>query len=100
MVRILHLNMLAVVDCLMSVTMPQAMRAVIEHSGQPDAEPSGSEAAPARFDPDRAPLLISIEDPAMKANSSALMVISQQLDLVRMCFEIASELSSLRQGAA
>ena len=34
----------------------------------------------------------------MKANSSAVMVISQQLDLVRMCFEIVSELKPLQQG--
>ena len=73
--------------------MPQALRAVIEHSRLSSAEPTDTEAAPAQFNAESAPLLVSIEDPAMKANSSAVMVIGQQLDLVRMCFEFASELT-------
>ncbi len=81
----------------MSITLPQAHRAVIEHSKHPTSEPTGTETAPAEFDAESAPLLVSIEDPAMKANSSAVMVIGQQLDLVRMCFEFSSELRPLQK---
>ncbi len=82
---------------LMSITVSQALRAVIEHSRHPGTEATGVEAAPAQFDAESAPLLVSIEDPAMKSNSSAVMVIGQQLDLVRMCFEFASELRPLQK---
>ena len=77
----------------------QAMRAVVEHSRKAETGSTDAAAAPADFDPENAPLLISIEDPAMKANSSAVMVLSQQLDLVRMCSEVASELRNLPQKA-
>ena len=81
----------------MSITVPQALRAVIEHNRHPSTGPAGTEAAPAQFNAESAPLLVSIEDPAMKSNSSAVMVIGQQLDLVRMCFEFASELRPLQK---
>ena len=82
---------------LTSITVPQALRAVMEHSRHPNAEPAGTEAVPAQFNAESAPLLVSIEDPAMKTNSSAVMVIGQQLDLVRMCFELASEIRPLQE---
>jgi hypothetical protein len=67
------------------------LQAIIEHSQHPGTGPGGTPAASTQYDAKSSPVLVSIEDPAMRSNSSAVMILSQQLDLVRMCSEVATK---------
>lgn len=64
----------------------QALDAIIEENQR--AAAAGEAGAKPRYTAENAPLLVSVEDPGLYANSSALMILSQQRDLVRLAREV------------
>lgn len=77
------------------LAIPQALEAVIEENRR--AAAAGEAPRPPRYTPENAPLLVSVEDPGMQASSSAVMVLSQQRDLVRLAREVVQS-QAAREG--
>lgn len=74
------------------------MNAVIEDNERVAA---GGEAwaQPQRYTAENAPLLVSAEDPELQETSSAVLIFSQQRDLVHMVCAVVQSEGATEQGA-